>query len=405
MNSFIGHVRDSDILTVADSVCYCTFFSCQSNGCSIIVGIRNLWFHQLKYRVPERSDLCFTQRLNELDELLFTISKRQEWSTSRTWNCGNCVSYRYQYDVKNRHRYLMLHRSELDDCLIGYSKDALARYSHSTQKKLTYNEKVSEYNLLLNAITRSTFDEKRLSSFQTCLLFQTLALTGILPLCCYEFSIVDYAKGPYDLIRCVYNSKIQAALNERKPAKIRRTTKECTTTSTSLKNNHTMISEVNLRFLKIHRTLSGKGNNEMSISGITYEFTENILCKISGYLKPYLCDTKESKKNNSVALETRRENLVNLLSDKTYRTLHKIVEKVCDVTKCEKYDSHFFDNGMNKLCNLFRVRPTNNATGPVLEVRSSTSDATSAFKVQYDTAFRIDSVSLLPIFILMYDDL
>ena len=97
------HVRDSDILTVADSVRYCTFFSCQSNGCSIIVGIRNLWFHQLKYRVPERSDLCFTQRLNELDELLFTISKRQEWSTSRSWNCGNCVSYRYQYDVKNRH--------------------------------------------------------------------------------------------------------------------------------------------------------------------------------------------------------------------------------------------------------------------------------------------------------------
>ena len=398
MNSFMGHVRDGDILTVADSVRYCTFFSCQSNGCSIIVGIRNLWIQRSKYRVPERTDLCFTERLNELDELLFTLSNRQDWSTSSSWRCGNCVSNRYQYDVKNRHQYLMQHRSELDVCLIDHSEDALNRYPHTPQKNLNYKEQLSEYNLLLNAIRSSNFDEKRLSNFQTCLLFQTLALTGILPLCCYEFSTVDHGKGPYDLIRCVYNSHIKAALKDN-----RQTSKERAMTSTSLNNNHTMTSEVNLRFLQIQRTLSGNGNNEMSISGITYEFTENILCKLSGYLKPYLCNSKESKRNNPLALETRKTSLVDLLSDKSYRRLHEIVDKVTDVNKCEKYDSHFFDNGMNKLCNLFRVRPTKNPTGPVLEVRSSTSDATSAFNVQYDKDFRLDSVSLLPIFILMYD--
>ena len=401
MNCFLGHTHDRDITQKIDTIRYNTFFSCQNNGCSNIVGIRNMWLEKSKYQVPANAHFSFAQRLNELDELLYTVSDRQEWSSSHSWNCGNCISYRYQYSVKNRHGYLMPNRVHLDECLFEYSKNVLARYSNDLTTNLTYKQQLLEYNHMLSAIEHSIFDERKLSNFQTCLLFQTLALTGILPLCCYEFSIVDDGKGPYDLIRSVYNSKILHTLKKQKLNKIRRNTTKNFTDCISISNDHTMISQINLRFLEIHKTLSGKEN--MSISGITHEFAENVLCKISSYLKPHLSKKREMKGNKEDALESQRHIIIDLLSESKHKTLHAIIKKMCDVDTCGKYDSHFFDNGMGKLCNLFRVRPTNKQTGPVLEVRSSTSCATCPFTVQYDDNSTINNTCLQTVFELMYD--
>ena len=75
MNSYLGHLRGVDIKTLADAVRYCTYFSCQCNGCSIVVGIRNLWVKRSSHGVPDDTDLTFTERLNELDEFLFKVTK------------------------------------------------------------------------------------------------------------------------------------------------------------------------------------------------------------------------------------------------------------------------------------------------------------------------------------------
>jgi len=141
----------------------------------------------------------------------------------------------------------------------------------------------------------------------------------------------------------------------------------------------------------------------MLISGINYKFAENVLCKISGYLKPHLSKKGAMKGNKEDALESKNNIIIDLLSESKHKTLHAIIKKVCNVDTCGKYDSYFFDNGMGKLCNLFRVRPTNNPTGPVLEVRSSTSCAPSPFNMQYDDNFTINNTCLRSVFELMYD--
>jgi len=53
----------------------------------------------------------------------------------------------------------------------------------------------------------------------------------------------------------------------------------------------------------------------MAISGITHEFLENFLCKISGYLKSTLCPDKASKGQNDAAFAARLENVKQLLAE------------------------------------------------------------------------------------------
>ena len=101
MNCFLEYLHDGDIV-VEDMVHYCTFFSCQCNGCSIIVGIRNMWLDKLKCGVAIEWNKCFTEHLDELDELLYKV----------TWHCGNFVANRYQYNVGSP-QYLKLHRPKL----------------------------------------------------------------------------------------------------------------------------------------------------------------------------------------------------------------------------------------------------------------------------------------------------
>ena len=136
--------------------------------------------------------------------------------------------------------------------------------------------------------------------FPTCLLFQTLALTGVLPLQCYRFSEIDNMKGPYTLIRSVYNSDTQARLKKN---------------IGSRKVRPTVIAGINSNFIKIKKCLSGKGQNQMAISGITLEFLENVLCKISGYLKSSLCPDKASKGQNENVLAARLQNVRHLLEE------------------------------------------------------------------------------------------
>ena len=152
MNTYLGHLREVDIKTVADAVRYCTYFSCQCNGCSIVVGIRNLWVMKSSYRIPENTDLTFTERLNELDEILYDVTNRKNWSTSKRWNCGNCVGNRFQYDVGNRHGYLKDHREALDGCIIEYSQDALKRFSGEMPVSFNHQEQVQEYKRMMDAI-------------------------------------------------------------------------------------------------------------------------------------------------------------------------------------------------------------------------------------------------------------
>jgi len=78
----------------------------------------------------------------------------------------------------------------------------------------------------------------------------------------------------------------------------------------------------------------------MSISGITHEFTENVLCKISGYLKPHLSKKREMKGNKEDALESQKNIIIDLLSESKHQTLHAIIKTMCDVDTCGKYDSH-----------------------------------------------------------------
>ena len=389
MNSYLGHLREADIKFLADAVRYCTYFSCQCNGCSIVVGIRNLWVKRSSHGLPDDTDLTFTERLNELDEFLFKVTKREKWSTSKRWNCGNCVGNRYQYDVGNRQGYLKDHREELDACIIEYSQDALKRFNGVMPVGFSHQEQVKEYKRMMDAIASCPkFDEKRLSSFQTCLLFQTLALTGVLPLQCYEFSEIDNMKGPYTLIRSVYNRDIKDKL--KKDTGVR-------------KVRSTVIAEINSNFIKIKKSLSGKGQHQMAISGITHEFLENVLCKISGYLKSSLCPDKASKGQNDHAFTVRLNNVRRLLEEPSREKLHEIVKDVSNIGTCKKWDHHFYDNEMQKVTNLFRVRPTSNGNKSILEVRSSTNSDTLSFCIKFDAKnYSVDYASLLPVFRLMY---
>ena len=114
------------------------------------------------------------------------------------------------YDVANCQGYLKDHCEAFDGCIIEYSQDALKRYSETRPSSFNHQDQVEEYKCMIEAITKCpNFDRVRLSSFQTCLLFQMLALTGVLPLQCCEFSEIDKMKGPYTLIRSVYNSEIK----------------------------------------------------------------------------------------------------------------------------------------------------------------------------------------------------
>jgi len=211
MKCFLGHLYEGDLKTVADAVRYCTFFSCQCNGCSIVVRIRNLWVKRSCYRITENTDLTFTEQLNELDNILFDVTGRKNWSTSKRWNCGNFVGNRFQYDVGNRHGYLKDHREALDGCIIEYSQDAVRQFFAMMPSSFNHWDQVKEYKRMMEAIaTCLKFEKSRLCSFQTCLLLQMLALTGVLPLQCYEFSEIDNKKGLFTLIRSVYNSNIQA---------------------------------------------------------------------------------------------------------------------------------------------------------------------------------------------------
>lgn len=404
LNCFLGHLHDGDITNVIDTVRYCTFFACQCNGCSIVIGIRNMWYEKEKYGVATDRNKCFTERLNELDEELYNVSHRRDWSRSSNWHCGNCVAFRYQYDVGSRHGHLMRYRMELDERITAYSKDAMKRYSSGQTKCLSYDDQLSEYKLMLKAINEcDNFENKGLSSFQTCLLFQTLAITGILPLQCYEFAEVDIDKGPYSLIRSVFNTEIQQKIKDtkkkRKAATIEHRDKEVSGSSSPL----TVIREINCKFLNIKKSLSGKGKNQMAIPGITHEFLENVLCKISGYLKPSLFPS-DSDKGNSASANAARSSIVHaLLSEKNQATLHTIMNGITNWNTCKKWDYHFHDNGMGKICNLFRVRPTSKNSGPVLEVRSSTSSETLQFCVEYiGTNSNVDISGLNTVFVLLY---
>ena len=389
MNSYLGHLREADIKFLADAVRYCTYFSCQCNGCSIVVGIRNLWVKRFSHGVPDDTDLTFTERLNELDEFLFKVTKREKWSTSKRWNCGNCVGNRYQYDVGNRHGYLKDHREELDACIIEYSQDALKRFSGVMPVSFNHQEQVQEYKRMMDTIAICPkFDINRLSTFQTCLLFQTLAITGVLPLQCYEFSEIDNMKGPFTLIRSVYNSDIQARTKKNNGTR---------------KVRPTVNAESNKTFIKIKKSLSGKGQNQMAISRITHEFLENVLCKISGYLKSSLCPDKASKGQNEDAFTARLRNVKHLLAEPCRERLHEIVKDVSNVGTCKKWDHHFYDNEMKKVSNLFRVRPTSNGSRSILEVRSSTNSDTLSFCIKFNAEnYNVNYASLIPVFRLMY---
>ena len=114
------------------------------------------------------------------------------------------------------------HREALDECIIEYSQeDALKRYSETRQSSFNHQDQVEEYKCIIEAITECPdFERVRLSSFQTCLLFQTKTLTGVSPLQCYGFSEIDNMKGPYTLIRSVYSSENKVRQKKNKGKKI-----------------------------------------------------------------------------------------------------------------------------------------------------------------------------------------
>jgi len=407
MNCFLGHLHDGDIATVEDTVRYCTFFSCQCNGCSIVVGIRNMWLDKVKYGVAFEPNKCFTERLDELDELLYKVTQRSDWSRgSKTWHCGNCVANRYQYDVGSR-QYLKLHRPKLDTSIIHYSKEALERNSPNRPVSFKYKDQLYEYNKMKLAINGCPkFCDNRLSSFQTCLLFQTLAITGILPLQCYEYSEVDEGKGPYSLIRNVYNSEILSNIKESKKCRRKVSTNQKEDSDYVPFLPVTVGTEVNRQFILIKKALSGKGQTRMAIPGITHEFLENVLCKISGYLKTPLLPGMAAK-GKSVSDYAKRSSIIRqLLTEENHERLHQIIKTSTDLTasiKSIKWDYHYYDNGMKKISNLYRVRPTTKKSGPVLEVRCSNSSATLSFHVVYTGHdFKVDHSGLQSVYILLY---
>lgn len=397
MNCFMGHLHDGDITSVEDTIRYCTFFSCQCNGCSIVIGIRNMWIEKQKYGIGTDLNKCFTERLSELDEHLYNESHRGEWSRSSTWYCGNCVAFRYQYDVGSRHGHLMPSRFELDTCIIKYAKEAMKRYSSDEANCSRYQDQLSEYKRMLDSINECpSFKMKGLSSFQTCLLFQSLALTGILPLQCYEFSEIDVNKGPSSLIRSIFNSEIKKNIKKSKD-------KRTSATGKDRLEKSSVHSEINCKFLDVKKSLSGKGKNQMAIPGITHEFLENVLCKISGYLKPTLSPNGSNKGYGASAVANRSSIVKALLSEEDQSSLHGIIKKYTTGNSFSKWDYHFHDNGMNKICNLFRVRPTSKNSGPVLEVRSSTSADILSFRVKYTgNNENVDTSDLQPVFMLIY---
>ena len=403
MNCFLGHLHDGDIATVEDTVRYCTFFSCQCNGCSIVVGIRNMWLDKVKYGVAFEPNKCFTERLDELDELLYKVTQRSDWSRgSKTWHCGNCVANRYQYDVGSR-QYLKLHRPKLDTSIIHYSKEALERNSPNRPVSFKYKDQLYEYNKMKLAINGCPkFCDNRLSSFQTCLLFQTLAITGILPLQCYEYSEVDERKGPYSLIRNVYNSQILSNIKETK-ARLKVRTNKNEDAEDVPYSPVTVITEVNRQFIQIKLALSGKGKSRMAIPGISHEYLENVLCKISGYLKTTL-EPSAAEKGHSASDYAKRSSIIReLLFEENHVRLHRIIKTNTDVTTCAKWDYHFYDNGMKKISNLYRVRPTTKQSGPVLEVRCSNSSASLPFRVVYNCDdLKVDDSGLQSVYILLY---
>ena len=141
----------------------------------------------------------------------------------------------------------------------------------------------------------------------------------------------------------------------------------------------------------------------MAISGITLEFLENVLCKISGYLKLSLCPDKASKGQNEDAFAARLQNVEHLLAEPCQKRLHEIVQVISNVDTCKKWDHHFYDNDMKKVRNLFCVRPTSNASRSILEVRSSTHSDTLSFCIKYNAEnYQVNYASLTPVFRLIY---
>jgi len=77
-----------------------------------------------------------------------------------------------------------------------------------------------------------------------------------------------------------------------------------------------------------------------------------------------------------------------------------IIKTNTDVTTCAKWDYHFYDNGMKKISNLYRVRPTTKQSGPVLEVRCSNSSASLPFRVVYNCDdLKVDDSGLQSVYI------
>ena len=111
-----------------------------------------------------------------------------------------------------------------------------------------------------------------------------------------------------------------------------------------------------------------------------------------------------SNKGYGASAVANRSSIVNaLLSEEDQSSLHEIIKKCTTGNSCSKWDYHFHDNGMNKICNLFRVRPTSKNSGSVLEVRSSTSADILSFRVKYTgNNENVDTSDLQPVFMLIY---
>jgi len=123
---------------------------------------------------------------------------------------------------------------------------------------------------------------------------------------------------------------------------------------------------------------------------------------LKGDAKSSLCPDKASKGQNDYAFTARLQNVRRLLEEPSRERLHEIVKDVSNIGTCKKWDHHFYDNEMQKVSNLFRVRPTTNGNRSILEVRSSTNSDTLSFCIKFNAEnYSVNYASLFPVFRLM----